>query len=50
MRLLGYDVPNDADTQADAANVSECEAQDERTRNIINKVIEDNKTAKDGEK
>ena len=25
-------------------------AQDERTRNIINKVIEDNKTAKDGEK
>ena len=50
MRLLGYDVPNDADTQADAANVGECEAQDERTRNIINKVIEDNKTAKDGEK
>ena len=50
MRLLGYDVPNDADTQADAANVGECEAQDERTRNIINKVIEDNKTAKGGEK
>ena len=25
-------------------------AQDERTRNVINKVIEDNKTAKDGEK
>ena len=50
MRLLGYDVPNDADTQADATNVGECEAQDERTRNIINKVIEDNKTAKDGEK
>ena len=50
MRLLGYDVPNDADNQADAANVGECEAQDERTRNIINKVIEDNKTAKGGEK
>ena len=50
MRLLGDEVPNDADTQADAANVGECEAQDERTRNIINKVIEDNKTAKGGEK
>ena len=50
MRLLGYDVPNDADTQADATNVGECEVQDERTRNIINKAIEDNKTAKDGEK